>query len=201
MTRKPLLRKTLGKVLILAWVYSIMASRSRARSGTFFLRTEQDTAAASALTSTSIDVSSFVNVLDGELLRIKQVWFSWSSDNGAPILGADVGTSKGCSATAVITTEEPTSYSFVNNDLVAKNILYAHSDSNTDLDFITNETSVNPMDFDDGFLVATDAIFLAAGESADAFANRIRASVIMECEIVKLSLTDAQAVLVSQTVG
>jgi len=179
-----------------------MASRSRAKSGTFFLRKEQDTAAASAFSSGSIDVSSFVNVLDGELLRIKQAWYSWTSDNGAPILGADVGTSKGCSATAVITTEATTTVAgFTNNALVSKNVLYAHSDSNTDIDYITNETSVNPVDFDDGYLVATDAIHLGVSESADAFAARIRCSIMLECEIVKLSLSDAQAVLVSQTVG
>ena len=66
---------------------------------------------------------------------------------------------------------------------------------------ITNSTSVNPADLEDGFLVATDAIYLNIDQSADAFAANINASVMMECEIVKLSLSDAQAVLVSQTVG
>ena len=66
---------------------------------------------------------------------------------------------------------------------------------------ITNETSVNPVDFDDGYLVATDSIHLGVNQSADSFANNIRCSIMLECEIVKLSLTDAQAVLVSQTVG
>jgi len=166
------------------------------------LRKEQDTAAASAFSSSSIDVSSFVNVLEGELLRVKQAWFSWTSDNGGPVLGADVGTSKGCSATAIVTTEQVDSIKgFTATSLAARNQLYAHSDSNTDIDMITNETSVNPVDFDDGYLVATDAIHLGVSESADAFAARIRCSVMLECEIVTLSLTDAQAVLVSQTVG
>ena len=66
---------------------------------------------------------------------------------------------------------------------------------------ITNETSVNPADFDDGYLVATDAIHLNVDESANTFANPVMAQCMMECEIVKLSLSDAQAVLVSQTVG
>ena len=178
-----------------------MARRSKARSGTFFLRKEQDTDGTDYIEG-SIDVSSFVNVLEGELLRIKQVWFSWTSDQGGPVLGADLGASKGCSAVGCVTTETQTAVSgFTRNSLVGKNTLYAHTDSNTDIDMITNETSVNPVDFDDGYLVATDGIFLGVNQSADSFASDIRCSIMLECEIVKLSLTDAQAVLVSQTVG
>ena len=67
-----------------------MARRSRARSGTFFLRKEQDTN-GTTFAEGSIDVSSFVNVLQGELLRVKQCWFSWTSDNGSSVQGADLG--------------------------------------------------------------------------------------------------------------
>ena len=179
-----------------------MARRSRARSGTFFLRKEQDTN-GTTYAEGSIDVSSFVNVLQGELLRIKQIWYSWTSDNGDSVTGTDLGASKGCSAVACVNTQSETAIKgFTSNSLVSKNTLYAHTDSNTDIDMITNETSVNPADFDDGYLVATDAIFLAVDQNGtDSFANDIRCSIMMECEIVKLSLTDAQAVLVSQTVG
>lgn len=178
-----------------------MARRSRARSGTFFLRKEQDTN-GTTFAEGSIDVSSFVNVLQGELLRVKQCWFSWTSDNGSSVQGADLGASKGCSAIACVTTEQIDSVKgFTANSLLGKNTLYAHTDANTDIDMITNETSVNPVDFDDGYLVATDSIHLGVNQSADSFANNIRCSIMLECEIVKLSLTDAQAVLVSQTVG
>jgi len=85
---------------------------------------------------------------------------------------------------------------------MGKNTLYAHVDSTANIDFITNETSVNPMDYDNGFLVATDAIFLGVNQNAvDTWASNIRCSIMLECEIVKLSLSDAQAVLVSQTIG
>ena len=178
-----------------------MARRSRARSGTFFLRDKLATNGATFAT-TSIDISSFVNVLEGELLRIKQVWWDWSTDGGGPIVGADLGASKGCSALASISTESRTTTGDLsNNDIVSLNYIYAHSDSNTLIDMITNNTSVNPADYDDGYLVATDAIHLNVDESANTFANPVMAQCLMECEIVKLSLSDAQAVLVSQTVG
>jgi len=178
-----------------------MVSRSRAKSGTFFLR-DSVISDTTTFVSSSTDISSFVNPLEGELLKIKQIWWEWGTDGGGPILGADVGTSKGCSAFASVSTESRSVVgSFTNNDIVSVNTLYAHSDSNTDIDMITNSTSVNPADLEDGFLVATDAIYLNIDQSADAFAANINASVMMECEIVKLSLSDAQAVLVSQTVG
>jgi hypothetical protein len=178
-----------------------MARRSRARSGTFFLRADLDTNGATFAT-TSIDISSFVNVLEGELLRIKQVFWDWQTDGGGPIVGADLGASKGCSALASVSTESRTTTgNLSNNDIVSLNYIYAHSDSNTLIDMITNSTSVNPADYDDGYLVATDAIHLNVDESANTFANPVNAMCMLECEIVRLSLSDAQAVLVSQTVG
>jgi len=178
-----------------------MARRSRVKSGTFYLKDNVITDSGTFVDSTT-DISSFVNVLDGEVLRIKQIWWEWETDAGGPVLGADLGTSKGCSAASSVSTQQRTTIgSLQNSSIVSINTLYAHSDSNTDIDMITNSTSVNPADFEDGFLVATDALYLNIDMSGDTFAGNIRANVMMECEIVKLSLSDAQAVLVSQTVG
>jgi len=182
-----------------------MARRSRVRSGTFLLKKEQDTN-SSTYAESSIDISSFVNVLEGELLRVKKLWFSWTSDNGDSIQGTDLrasGAVQGSSAVACVLTESQTAIKgFTENSLMGKNTLYAHVDSTANIDFITNETSVNPMDYDNGFLVATDAIFLGVNQNAvDTWASNIRCSIMLECEIVKLSLSDAQAVLVSQTIG
>lgn len=177
-----------------------MARRSTVRSGTFFLRMV-DLTDGGTMQTTSQDVSSFVNVLEGELLRIKQIWWQWGSDGGGPVRGADLGASAGCGAIATLSTDSRTTVGSIStNDVISGNTLYAHSDSGTNIDFITNETSVNPKDFDtDGYLVATDAIHLNVNQaSGDLFANDIAVKVMMECEIVKLSLSDAQAVLVSQ---
>jgi len=178
-----------------------MARRSRTKSGTFFLRKTTTTDGATFTTS-SIDVSSFIDVLNGELIRVKQVWWEWQSDAGGPILGADLGASKGCSAFASVSTESRTTVgSLGSTDIMAMNYIYAHTDAATDIDFIGSNDSINPKDFDDGFLVATDAIHVNTGNSADVFANDVRVTAMLECEIVKLSLSDAQAVLVSQTIG
>ena len=181
--------------------YKIMASRSKAVSGNFYLRANVESAGA-VFASESIDISSFVNVLQGEVLRVKRIWWYWGTDGGGPILGADLGASKGCSAFSTVTTESRTAVgSIENSNVMSENSLYAHSDSNSDIDFISNETSVNPADYEDGYLVATDAIHLNVDQNTDVFTGTIRVQVMMECEIAKLNLSDAQAVLVSQTVG
>ena len=151
---------------------------------------------------TSIDISSFVNALQGEVLRIKQVWFEWTSDNGGAILGADVGANQGASGNAQLMTESNTTIQpFTNNAMIAKNNLYVHANATSDIDFIAQDSGLNPYDFEDGYIVPTDAIFLAVNQSADSFASNIRVSVLMECEIVRLSKQDLQAVLVAQTLG
>lgn len=182
--------------------YKIMASRSKAVSGNFYLRANVDSV-QDAFDSSSIDISSFVNVLQGEVLRVKRIWWYWGTDGGGPILGADLGASKGCSAFATVTTESRTAVgSIENQNVMSENTLYAHTDSNTTIDMISNETSVNPADYEDGYLVATDALHLNVDQpTADKFTGTIRVQVMMECEIAKLNLSDAQAVLVSQTVG
>jgi len=179
-----------------------MAKRSKVKSGIFFLRQALNTV-STTFTTDSIDISSFVDVLDGELVRIKQVWFQWGSDGGGPVRGADVGASQGASATASVSTESRSTVgSMSSSNVVCQNSLYVHSDSGTNIDFISNETSANPAEFDNGYLVATDAIHINVNQaSGDTFAANIGVVVMLECEIVKLSLSDAQAVLVSQTIG
>jgi len=179
-----------------------MARRSTVKSGTFFLRQALNTD-GTTFTTDSIDISSFIDVLNGELIRIKQCWFQWGSDGGGPVRGADVGASQGASATASVSTESRTTVgSMSSSNVVCQNSLYVSSTSGTNIDFISNETSANPADFDDGYLVATDAIHVNVNQaSGDTFASNIGVVVMLECEVVKLSLSDAQAVLVSQTIG
>ena len=105
-----------------------MASRSRAKSGTFFLSTQVDGGTtATGFQQAKIDISSFVNVLQGEVLRIKQIWFQWQDDSGGPIAAATVGANNGASADAQVTVESQTGRAnFTNNAVIAKNTVYSH---------------------------------------------------------------------------
>jgi hypothetical protein len=182
-----------------------MAKRSKKVSGTFFLRQYVDLD-GTTFAETSIDISSYVNVLEGHVLRVKKGWSEFTSDNAQPINGTDVaasGAAAGASAAGQVTTETRTGLlNLTNTNQMLKNQIYVHIDATANIDFLTEDEGLNPMDFEDGYLVATEGIFFGIKSSdVDTWANNIRFSVILECEIVRLSLSDAQAVLVSQTLG
>lgn len=182
-----------------------MARRSTVKSGTFFLR-QYVTTNGATFTESSLDISSFVNVLQGEVLRVKKAWSEWTSDNGQTINGTDVaasGATAGASAMGQVTTQSRTGIiNITNNDCMVKDQIYAHVDATANIDMIASTASLNPVDYDDGYLVATDSLYFGVDQSTvDGFANNISYSVLLECEIVRMSLSDAQAVLVSQTLA
>ena len=85
---------------------------------------------------------------------------------------------------------------------MVKDQIYAHVDATANIDMIAPTASLNPVDYDDGYLVATDSLYFGVDQNTvDGFANNISYSVLLECEIVRMSLSDAQAVLVSQTLA
>ena len=176
-------------------------SRRRVKTGKFYLRKEQDTDGTN-FNQGELDVSSFVNPLQGEVINVTRVWFEWTSDNGGSIQGADIGVNTGASAMATLSSESATAIKgFTSNALFAKNQIYAHTTASK-IDFMTQDDGLNPYEWDEGYLIATDAIYMGVDQNdVDSFANNIRCSAILECEVVKLSIEDAQAVLVSQTLG
>tara|TARA_Y100000310_G_scaffold340091_1_gene434741 strand:+ start:99 stop:641 length:543 start_codon:yes stop_codon:yes gene_type:complete len=180
-----------------------MAKKS---SSVFYLRKYAETNAGTAATA-DIDISAYIDTLKGNVLRINQVWFEWTSDDGSPIDTADVGVDASTSAGAQLCTESQTALQpLTNTSLVAKHQIYLSTDNQSGTNnFIMfhEDRAMNPADFDSGFLVANDTIQLLVQDSPapHVFANPVRCSVILECEQVKMSAADAQAILLSQAIG
>ena len=182
-----------------------MAKKS---SGIFFLRKTVTADHDSAFVQDNIDVSSFVNLTQGECIRIKNVWFEWTDTANQSITGGVVGangTAKGVSCSGQITTDSKTSiHSFGATGMVAKNDIYAHIGASTDLDMCVQSSGLNPYDYEDGYIVATDAIYfgtMMAGTAAYRFIADVNMTCLLECETVKLTEKDATALLVGQTLG
>ena len=185
--------------------YNIMARKS---SGIFFLRKTVAADKDAAFTQDSIDISSFVNLTQGECLRIRNIWFEWTDTDNQSLDGANVGangTAKGVSCAGQVTTDSKTAvHSFGSTGMVAKNDIYAHIGASTDLDFVQQSTGLNPYDFEDGYIVATDAIYFGTimpDTAAYRFLTNINMTCLLECETVRLSKEDATALLVGQTLG
>ena len=181
---------------------------ARKSSSVFYLRKYAETNAGTAATS-NIDISAYIDTLKGNVLRINQVWFEWTSDNGSPISVADVGVDHSVSAGAQLCTETQTALQpLTNTSLIAKHQIYLSAAdieaSGTQVMTLFHEDrAMNPADFDSGFLVANDNIQLLVQDSPSpaVFTNPVRCSVILECEQVKMSAADAQAILLSQAIG
>jgi len=178
---------------------------ARKTSGTLFLRKTVETNGAT-YASGNIDVSAYVNPLDGDVLRVKKCWFEWASDSGGPVLAADVNSTDGtASAMAQLTTLSQDSIKqMTNSSLFAKHQITMTVDntSGTTLIILKSEDfAMNPAEFTDGFLVASDTIQLGVNcaPSPQTFASDIECQVIIECERVKMSEKDAFALISEQS--
>lgn len=175
-------------------------------SSVFYLRKGVNTNTAT-YNSNDIDISAYIDTLKGHVLRINQVWFEWTSDSGGPITVGDIGVDHSVAASAQLTTESQTSIQpITNTSCIAKHQVYFSTtdESGTNrIDMIHEDRAMNPADFDGGFLVANDTIQLGVNDlgSTGAFTSPVRCNVLMECEQVKMSAADAQAILLSQAIG
>jgi len=179
---------------------------ARKESSVFYLRKYAETSGADASTST-IDISAYIDTLKGHVLRINQVWFEWTSNNGAPIQTDDVGVDDTAMAGAQLCTETQTALQpLTNTSLFAKHQIYLATDNQSGTNnFILyhEDRSMNPADFDAGYIVANDNIQLLVQASGPThtFNEEVRCSVMLECEQVKMTAADAQAILLSQAIG
>ena len=180
-----------------------MASKT---GSVFYLRKGVDTNGTS-FNSSNIDISAYIDTLDGKVLRVNQVWFEWTSNDGGPIETADAGVDVTASAVAQLTTESQDGIQpLTNNSMFAKHQIYHATDNQSGTNnfiMIHEDDSMNPADFNDGYLVANDTIQLgvSCSPSPHTYANDIRCVVLLEVEQVKMSAKDAQTILLSQSIG
>jgi len=179
---------------------------ARRESSVFYLRKAVDTD-GTAFNSSNIDISAYIDTLKGHVLRINQVWWEWTSDDGGPVETADCGVDVTASAVAQLTTESQDGVQPLSNtSMIAKHQIYHATDNQSGTNnfiLIHEDDSMNPADFNSGFLVANDTIQLgvSCSPSPHTYANDIRAVVLLECEQVKMTAKDAQAILLSQAIG
>ena len=175
---------------------------ARKDSGTLYLRTVCETD-GSNYNSTNLDVSAYVDPLDGKVLRIKKVWAEWCSDNGGTITAADIGVDLTSAATAQLSTISQDSLKpLTNSALFFKTQIYATTDNtsgNNNITMMHEDNSMNPADFSDGFYVASDVIQLGVdSDSPHSFTANVECQVLIECERVKMSEKDAFAIISAQ---
>lgn len=173
-------------------------------SGPIYLRATCESGGAGTFTTTNIDVSAYVDPLDGKVLRVKQVWGEWASDNGGTIKTADVGVDVTAAAMAQLTSVSQTSIKpMTNSSLFFKTQLYCATDNQSgtnNLILMREDNAMNPADYADGFFVASDVIQVGVHEAASphGFAAPVEFQVLIEAERVRMSEKDAFSIISTQ---
>jgi|ETNmetMinimDraft_20_1059909.scaffolds.fasta_scaffold18448_4 hypothetical protein len=154
--------------------------------------------------SNSIDVSAYVDIADGTLLRIKAVNFRITDELNLP-LNPLTATQKGAYSEMDVswhlsTSEKAYRISLADTNIVASAIQYYLADHVQDvwLDIFSGG-DLNPTDWEDGFIAATDTLWLTfLTENFDEAAGGMKLSVQIECESVKVTKAQALAIAVAQ---
>jgi len=172
-----------------------------ARNDTFFLRTVL-TSSGTDYVSDDIDISAYTDPARGRVLVVDKAFMSYTTDGGGPIIPLDIA---GASATgskqmgAQATSEKQTALvEMSNNSLFARTNLYVANQANGLLTFISETSSLNPAEYEGGFIIPTDSISVGI-DTSHAWNGEINVGFMFEVHTEKLSLQRIQELLVSLT--
>ena len=179
-----------------------------AKDNSFILGMEVLTAQAdmanNAPFSANLDVSAYVDISEGYLLRIKAVNFRITDALNLPLnpLASTQKTtySEMDVAWHLTTAEKGYRITLADTNVIASAIQYYLADFPQDvwLDIFSGR-DLNPTDWEDGFIAATDSLWLTfLTENFDIAYSGLKLSVQMECERVKVTRAQALAIAVAQ---
>jgi hypothetical protein len=154
--------------------------------------------------SSNLDVSAYVDISDGKLLRVKAANFRITDALNLP-LNPKTATQKAAYSEMDVswhlsTSEKAYRITLADTNIVASSIQYYLADHVQDvwLDIFSGG-DLNPTDWEDGFIAATDSLWLTfITENFDVAYGVIKLSVQMECEMVKVPRAQALAIAAAQ---
>jgi len=174
------------------WVVPCMA-----KTETFFIRKTVDIGNDNAFYQDSIDLGSFVNALEKSVLRIHSITASISDSTGrSNTIAAD---SAGAAQWQLTTQTKgdvvlPSDRSVISTGKLLVNNSNAAAGLATG---VSHDFDVLPQTWSQGYLVATDVIYLG-GAASTAFTGDAYVSLILECTVETMSQADAMSLALSQ---
>jgi len=174
-----------------------------AKTDTFFLRARISVAAAStAYNSDEIDISAYTDPARGRVLVVDRGFVTVNGDGPVPLTELDfvagVG-SRGLQMQACSETQTALTAMGTDNSVFMENYLYGGTD-NTSFTFLEFVSSLNPIDFENGFIIPTDKIHVGcATNGSESFNGALKVNYMFEVHTEKLSLSRIQELLVSLT--
>ena len=165
-----------------------------AKSDSFFIRASV-TGNGTTYAETSVDLGAFVDALGKSVLRIHNVQARIIDENQLSTPSKD---NTNYFAGFQLTTQTQTALvSFTERSLIAAGTLTV-GEANGSITGVVETNDLMPQDFQNGYLVAVDTIFLGIDQNIASDLGEVEAQLILECTDETLSQSAAMALALSQ---
>ena len=168
-----------------------------AKTESFFIRKTVDIGNTNGFFQGNIDLGSFVNALEKSVLRIHSIDCVYSDATGRSNI---ITANSAVSAQWQLTTQSQLDIVRADDrSLIASGKLTEFRDLATDGLPTSNYEArdLNPADWVNGYLVATDQIFLGGAASTD-YVGDVYVTLVLECSVESMSQADAMSLALSQ---
>ena len=165
-----------------------------AKSDSFFIRASV-TGNGTTYAETSVDLGAFVDALGKSVLRIHNVQARIVDENQLSTPSKD---NTNYFAGFQLTTQTQSALvAFTERSLIAAGTLSV-GEANGTIMAMTETNDLMPQDFNNGYLVAVDQIFLGIDQNIASDLGEVQAQLILECTVETLSQSAAMALALSQ---
>tara|TARA_Y100001973_G_C5188494_1_gene329365 strand:+ start:1369 stop:1884 length:516 start_codon:yes stop_codon:yes gene_type:complete len=169
-----------------------------AKSDSFFIRAKVQVDNSTTFQQTTLDLGAYVDALGKSVLRIHNVeWEVAKATGDPPTAAGDTGTS----CAWQLTTQSQSNMLLVSDkSIIAKGQLWARNpDTSVNAPAQVYTDSVAPQHYTNGYLVATENIYLGGiGESGWTADDDLTIAIILECTVESMSQASAMALALSQ---
>ena len=165
-----------------------------AKSDSFFIRASV-TGNGTTYAETSVDLGAFVDALGKSVLRIHNVQARIVDENQLSTPSKD---NTNYFAGFQLTTQTQSALvAFTERSLIAAGTLSV-GEANGTIMAMTETNDLMPQEFNNGYLVAVDQIFLGIDQNIASDLGEVQAQLILECTVETLSQSAAMALALSQ---
>ena len=170
-----------------------------AKTDSFFIRQKVEVN-GTTFTQETIDLGAFVDALGRSILKVKtiSVQYADASDVNTPL---NVLANQINKISWQLTTQSQSAMIYADDrSLISSgSITFANNTSTNDkLTMVEESMDLNPQEWDGGYLVGVDAIYLGADAYADLPLGNFNVTVVLECVSETLSKEAAMALALSQ---
>ena len=163
-----------------------------ARSDSFFIRATVSTNGVT-YEQTNIDLGSFVDALGKTVMRIHNASVTYGSLGSVPITPA--ANSAVCAFQ--LTTQSQTALVGPNNrSTISSGSLLAAGDAAGDLTVLSESLDIAPQEWNGGYLVAVESIFLGVDMSIANLVDEV--TIVLECTVETMTAAASMALALSQ---